>query len=72
MERVGDWYHEPTDEIYPFWRYEGLMQDLEILHQIGRYFANDGERPSLNPETPFNAPQRVYDQLYGDSVGTDS
>jgi hypothetical protein len=67
MEGVGDWYHKPTDEIYPFWRYDGMVQNLNTLYHIGRYYANDGERPTLNPENPFNAPKRILDLLNKDA-----
>ncbi|MFC2142322.1 M28 family peptidase [Acidobacteriota bacterium] len=67
LEQVGEWYHKPTDEIYPFWRYEGIVQIMTILHHAGRYYANDGERPSMNPENPFNAPKRIFEELYKDT-----
>jgi hypothetical protein len=67
MEGVGAWYHEPMDEIYPFWRYDGMTQNLKTLYHIGRYYANDGERPALNPENPFNAPKRIFEMLYKDA-----
>jgi hypothetical protein len=64
--RTLDWYHQPNDEIYPFWRYDGIIQSLETLYHIGRYYANDGERPSLKPENPFNAARRIQEMLHKD------
>jgi hypothetical protein len=66
IKRTTDWYHKPNDEIYPFWLYEGIIQSLETLYHIGRYYANDGERPSLKPENPFNAARRIQQLLYKD------
>ncbi len=44
-----------------------IIQSLEILYHIGRYYATDGERPSLNPVNPFNAPRRIKKMLYNDA-----
>ena len=66
IKRTTDWFHKPNDEIYPFWRYDGIIQSLETLYHIGRYYASDGERPSLKPENPFNAARRIQQLLYKD------
>lgn len=63
-DKVGRWYHQPNDEIYPFWNYEGVMQEMEILYHVGRYYAADGEKPSMTSENPFNAPNRVRSMKY--------
>jgi hypothetical protein len=68
-EKIGRWYHQPIDEVYPFWNYEGVMQEMEVLYQVGRYYADGGEKPSMKPENPFNAPIRVRNMKY---VGEES
>ena len=59
-QEIGDFYHLPNDEVYPSFRYDGVIQQMEILYHIGRYYANGDDRPGLLQENPFNAPMRFY------------
>lgn len=68
MEEVGDVYHMPSDEIYPFFRYEGIIQSMEVLFHFGQYYANDRERPSMNPENPYIPRIRIEEMLYKDVI----
>jgi len=62
-ETIGRWYHQPNDEIYPFFRFDGAVQELEILYAAGRYFADSEKAPSLNPENPFKPARRMKELL---------
>jgi hypothetical protein len=46
-------YHRPNDEIKSWFRYDGILQQLDIAKDIGLYFANDGEKPAFMKENPF-------------------
>jgi Zn-dependent M28 family amino/carboxypeptidase len=46
-------YHQPTDELDPRWRYDGTVQELNLLYQVGRHWADGAARPTLNAENPF-------------------
>lgn len=52
-ELFGGRYHQPSDEIDPRWRYDGTMQELELLYRIGRHWADGAKRASLSSENPF-------------------
>ncbi|MFH1297067.1 MAG: M28 family peptidase [Bacteroidota bacterium] len=58
--QIGDFYHLPKDEIYPSFRYDGVVQQMEMVYHIGRYYAEGDEKPKLLPENPYNAPMRFY------------
>lgn len=63
-QRVGRWYHQPNDEIYPFFRYDGVLQEMRILTFIGRHYAAGAPSPRLVPGHPFTAAIRVRDRKY--------
>jgi len=52
-KKVGPWYHQPNDEIHDHFRYDGILQELEILYHVGRHFADGGVRPRLLEGNPF-------------------
>jgi hypothetical protein len=62
-ETIGLWYHQPNDEIYPFFRFDGAVQELEILYAAGRYLADSEKIPSLDPDNPFRPARRMKDLL---------
>ncbi len=62
-EKIGRWYHQPNDEIYPFFRFDGAVQELEILYEAGRYYADSENILSMKSENPFNAARRTKDLL---------
>jgi hypothetical protein len=64
--RVGRWYHQPNDEIYPHFRYDGLIQELEVLYYVGKYYASGGTAPSLNEDNPFGPAIRTRALKYVD------
>lgn len=58
QQTIGHFYHLPNDEIYPSFRYDGVIQQLEVMYYIGRYYADSNDKPVLLPENPFNAAMR--------------
>jgi hypothetical protein len=54
-ETVGVYYHLPNDEIYPMYRYDGVLQQMEIVYNIGRFYADGNAKPALLPENPYNS-----------------
>jgi hypothetical protein len=54
----GQNYHTPFDEIKPWFRYEGILQELELAKEVGIYYANEGVKPKFNKENPF-APAKL-------------
>lgn len=46
-------YHTPFDEIKPWFRYDGILQEMQIAKEIITYYANDGVKPKFNKQNPF-------------------
>jgi hypothetical protein len=63
-ETVGSWYHQPNDEIYPFWSYEGIIQELNILYKLGSHYAAGAPPPTLNPDNPYIPAIRIREMKY--------
>jgi hypothetical protein len=63
-DTVGPWYHQPNDEIYPFWNYEGIIQELNILYKLGTHYADGAPAPKLNPDNPFVPAIRIRELKY--------
>lgn len=59
-KEIGDFYHLPNDEIYQSFRYDGVLQYLEIAYRVGRYFAESDEKPVMFQENPFSAATKFY------------
>jgi hypothetical protein len=57
-ETVGEYYHLPNDEIYPFYKYDGVLQQMEMVYHIGRFYDIGTAKPSLLPENPYKAVMR--------------
>lgn len=57
--KIGMRYHQPRDEIYPFFRYDGNLQALQTIYYIGRYYADGAKKPSMKPDHPFALPKRL-------------
>src|SRR5207244_3090473 len=41
-------YHQPSDEVKPYWDYSGAVEDLRFLTALGWRIANDPTMPSYN------------------------
>jgi Zn-dependent M28 family amino/carboxypeptidase len=50
-------YHQPGDEVKPFWDYTGGVADLKLLTELGWQVANDPKMPAYNPSDQFARPR---------------
>ena len=48
-------YHQPSDEIHDGWRFDGIVEDLELLYGVGRELADGGQWPNWYEGNPFKA-----------------
>ncbi len=48
-------YHKPADEFDPNWNLEGVVQDLQALHGVGRTLADSDRWPNWYEGNPFRA-----------------
>jgi len=48
-------YHQPSDEVHPGWKVDGLIEDLEALYAVGRVLADDELWPNWYEGNPFKA-----------------
>jgi len=46
-------YHQPSDEYQAGWNYEGAVQDMRLLAELGWRLANDAAMPAYNPNEQF-------------------
>ncbi len=54
-ERGGKIYHQPTDELYDDWKYDGALQQAEIAIRIAWRVANSAGMPQWNSRSEFEA-----------------
>jgi Zn-dependent M28 family amino/carboxypeptidase len=50
-------YHQPGDEMKPYWRYDGAVADLRFLAELGWRIANDPAMPAYNRGDQFARPR---------------
>ena len=50
-------YHQPGDEMKPYWRYDGAVADLRYLADLGWRIANDPAMPTYNTGDQFARPR---------------
>lgn len=62
-QAVGRTYHQPSDEVHPLWRYDGVMQELELLYIVMNHWAGDAPKPEMTGENPFFSTMRLFKQL---------
>jgi len=48
-------YHKTSDEFDPAWNYEGTLEDLGALYEVGRRVAAGDSWPQWKPESEFRA-----------------
>jgi len=63
-KKRGPIYHLPSDEIYPYYRYDGVLQTMEILYSIGQYYAEGAEKPEMKKGNPYELAYRIRKQVY--------
>lgn len=52
---VAHRYHRPSDEFNPDWTFEGALQDMEILFNVGNELASSDAWPQWKPGSEFKA-----------------
>jgi Zn-dependent M28 family amino/carboxypeptidase len=62
-EYVTKHYHQPSDEWSPSWDFTGMVQDVQLMHNLGRDLANSRDWPDWSPDSEFRA---VRDRTAGD------
>jgi hypothetical protein len=60
IEAGGLNYHTPFDEVKPWFRYDGILQELELAKEVGIHDANDGRRPTFNKDNPFEPARKLW------------
>ncbi|MXV17817.1 M28 family metallopeptidase [Hufsiella ginkgonis] len=50
-----NYYHQPSDEFNPGWNYDGAIDDLELLFNVGKRLAFSDKWPQWKPESEFKA-----------------
>jgi Zn-dependent M28 family amino/carboxypeptidase len=50
-------YHQPSDEIKPYWDYTGAVEDLKLLAELGWRVANAPTMPTYNSGDQFARPR---------------
>jgi Zn-dependent M28 family amino/carboxypeptidase len=50
-------YHQVDDEILPSWNYEGAVNDMRFLAELGWRMANLAEKPAYHPNEQFARPR---------------
>lgn len=48
-------YHQPADEWSPDWTFTGMVEDLNLLHRVGRNLANSATWPQWKEGSEFKA-----------------
>ncbi len=58
-ERYAKDYHQPSDEIYPDWNYDGAVQEGEFIIRLAWRIANAKEMPRWNAGDEFEAARKA-------------
>jgi Zn-dependent M28 family amino/carboxypeptidase len=48
-------YHQPDDEYDPSWNFRGMIQDWQLLHNVGYRLANSSDWPNWSADSEFRA-----------------
>ncbi len=46
-------YHTPNDQVNEGWRFDGTVEDMELLFNVGLSLANSQAWPQWKPKSPF-------------------
>lgn len=50
---IANRYHKPQDQFDPNWDLSGQMQDLQLLYNVGRFYADGTQWPNWKPTAEF-------------------
>lgn len=53
-------YHTPFDEIKPWFRYDGILQELELAKNIGIFYSNKGKKPIFRDNNPYEPAKTMW------------
>jgi hypothetical protein len=53
-------YRTPKDEVKSWFRYDDIILDLEILKQVGTYYATDGIKPKYTKGNPYEPAKALW------------
>jgi Zn-dependent M28 family amino/carboxypeptidase len=54
-EYVDKHYHQPSDEWSPQWDFSGMVEDVQLMHGLGRDLANSRVWPNWSPDSEFRS-----------------
>ena len=60
-------YHQPDDEYDPNWNLTGMVQDWQLLHNVGYRLANSSDWPNWSQDSEFRG---VRDQSAAERGGS--
>ena len=60
IKKANAVYHTPEDEIKSWFRYDGILQELEIVREVGINYANEGVKPTFNKDNPFEPTKKMW------------
>ncbi|WP_300974356.1 M28 family metallopeptidase [Sphingomonas sp. LHG3406-1] len=63
-------YHQPDDEYDPSWNLNGLVQDAQLLHRVGRDLANSAAWPNWSEDSEFRGARDTTAAERGGSTPT--
>jgi Zn-dependent M28 family amino/carboxypeptidase len=48
-------YHKPSDQFDPAWQYDGIIEDVQALYEVGRRVASGAATPQWSADSEFRA-----------------
>jgi len=60
IDQGGLNYHTPFDEIKPWFRYDGILQELELARNIGLFYSNEGKKPMFMDNNPYKPAKTMW------------
>ena len=54
-DEYGKRYHQPGDEVHAGWKFDGIVEDLDLLFAVGLDLADGGRWPNWYEGNPFKA-----------------
>ena len=55
MDYVAHHYHQPSDQWHADWDWSGVVQEAQLIHQLGRRLATSREWPNWSADSEFRA-----------------